>query len=83
MAKLSELDKKLRTKIILRVKELREEYENNQSKFAGELGVDKQLLNNWESLSNNRGISIYSISKICQGLNISLKDFFDSTIFEE
>ncbi|NML72016.1 helix-turn-helix transcriptional regulator [Chryseobacterium sp. RP-3-3] len=83
MAKLNELDKELRTKIILRVRELREEYEDNQSKFAGELGLDKQLLNNWESLSNNRGISIYSINKICKGLDISLKDFFDSTIFSE
>lgn len=83
MAKLTDLDKALRAKIILRVKELRKQYEDNQSKFAGELGLDKQLLNSWESVSNNRGISIYSLNKICKGLNISLKDFFDSPIFNE
>lgn len=81
MPKLSEEDKALRTKIILRIIELRGNKTDKQIEFAHELGVDKQQINSWESLSNDRGISIYSINKICNGLNKTLKEFFDSPIF--
>lgn len=81
MAKLTEEDKILRSKIILRLKELRESSTHKQTVFAHEMGLDKQLINSWESLNNNRGISIYSINKICIVLKISLKEFFNSDIF--
>lgn len=81
MAKLTDEDKILRTKIIRRLKELRQSVTNNQTEFANDLGLDKQLINSWESLNNERGVSIYSINKICIALNISLKEFFDSSIF--
>lgn len=83
MPKLSEEDKTLRTKIILRIVELRGNKTPKQVEFANELGLDKQQINSWESLSNDRGISIYSINKICKGLNKSLKEFFDSPIFND
>lgn len=83
MPKLSEEDKALRTKIILRIVELRGKKTSKQIEFADKLGLDKQQINSWESLSNDRGISIYSINKICKGLNTSLKEFFDSPIFND
>jgi len=83
MPKLSEEDKILRNKIIARIVELRGKKTPKQSEFANEIGLDKQQLNSWESFSNNRGISIYSINKICKGLNKSLKEFFDSSIFND
>jgi len=83
MPKLSEEDKILRKRIILRIIELRGTKIDKQVDFAHELGLDKQQINSWESLSNNRGISIYSINKICKGLNKTLKEFFDSPIFDD
>lgn len=83
MAALSEQDKVLRIKIILRIKELRGTTTDTQTEFAHELGLDKQLLNSWESLSNERGVSIYSINKICKGAGKTLKEFFDSPIFND
>ena len=83
MAKLSEEDKLLRIKIAKRLKKLRSESGNIQSKFATDNEMDRQLLNSWENINNDRGMTIYSINRICKIININLKDFFDDPIFKE
>ncbi|WP_426482109.1 XRE family transcriptional regulator [Chryseobacterium sp. R2ACT005] len=83
MAKLSEEDKLLRIKIAKRLKKLRSESGNIQSKFATDNEMDRQLLNSWENINNDRGMTIYSINRICKIINITLKDFFDDPIFKE
>ncbi|MET3036085.1 helix-turn-helix transcriptional regulator [Chryseobacterium sp. NRRL B-14859] len=83
MAKLSEEDKLLRIKIAKRLKKLRTESGNIQSKFASDNEMDRQLLNSWENINNERGMTIYSINRICKIINITLKDFFDDPIFRD
>ncbi|MCQ9637909.1 helix-turn-helix domain-containing protein [Chryseobacterium sp. WG14] len=83
MAKLSEEDKLLRIKIAKRLKKIRSESGNIQSKFATDNEMDRQLLNSWENINNDRGMTIYSINRICKIINITLKDFFDDPIFKE
>lgn len=83
MAKLSEEDKLLRIKIAKRLKILRTELVDIQSRFASDNEMDRQLLNSWENINNDRGMTIYSINRICKIINITLKDFFDDPIFKE
>jgi transcriptional regulator with XRE-family HTH domain len=72
-------DLELKRKIALRIKELRKLSGKKQTEFAYDLGVDKQSLNR---LEGGRGATIYTISKICKALEISLIQFFDSPIFK-
>jgi len=81
MAKLTDEDLILRQKIAERVKELRAKSGAIQSDFAANNNIDRQNLSAWESTKNNRGITIYSINRLCSILGISLKDFFDSASF--
>ena len=83
MAKAGIEEKILNKKISLRIKELREEIEPIQSKFATEHLIDRQLLNRWESTTDNRGITIHTVLKFCKMINIGLKEFFDSKLFSE
>ncbi|SKC18508.1 helix-turn-helix domain-containing protein [Dyadobacter psychrophilus] len=79
-AKLDHHDIELKQKIAQRIKELRLSSGKKQNNFAiNEMETDKQMLHRLES---GRGATIYSINKICQALNITLKDFFDSPMFE-
>jgi len=79
-ARLDEIDVQLRDGIAKRIKELRKSSGKKQNHFASEnLETDKQML---QRLESGRGASIYSVNKICIGLGISLKDFFDSPIFK-
>lgn len=71
----------LDTKIALRIKELRKKVNPNQKGFAEEHGLDRQLLNRWESTTKDRGVSIHTISRFCGMVEIDLKDFFDSDLF--
>lgn len=81
MAKLSEEDKVLRGKIAARLKELREKSGSIQSDFATNNNMDRQILSTWENTNNNRGMTIYTINKLCKIIGIELRDFFDSEIF--
>ncbi|MDQ1095791.1 MULTISPECIES: helix-turn-helix domain-containing protein [Chryseobacterium] len=82
MARLSEEDKVLRIQIAKRLKSLRENSGDIQAKFATENEMDRQLLNSWENTNNDRGMTIYSINRICKIINITLKDFFDDPLFK-
>ena len=78
-AKLDEEDLKLKEAIAKRITELRKSTGKKQNHFANELlDTDKQML---QRLESGRGASIYSIRKFCNSLNINLKDFFDSALF--
>lgn len=83
MAKLRAEDEILKKKIKLRLAKLRNELGETKNKFSQSVDVERQNFQPWENLDNKRGISIYSLNRICKGLNISLKDFFDDPMFYE
>lgn len=71
----------LRDQIKLRLKELREEASQNKSNLSKDVEIDRQNFQAWEKLNIERGMSIYSINRVCKAFKITLKDFFDSDIF--
>lgn len=77
MAELNEEDITLKNKIADRIKFLRTNSGLSQSEFAKKFEIDRQILNRWESKNNKRGLSIYTIAKFCDFVEISLKEFFD------
>ena len=77
MGSLNEEDILLKNKIADRIKFLRTNSGLSQSEFAKKFEIDRQILNRWESKNNKRGLNIYTISKFCDLVRISLKDFFD------
>lgn len=82
MGKLRPEDIILRDQIKKRLKELREKASQNKSGLSSDIEVDRQNFQAWEKLNIDRGPSIYSINRICIAFRISLKEFFDSDIFE-
>lgn len=82
MGKLKPEDIALNNKIAHRIKELRVKADPNQKRFAENNDLERQTLNRWESVNDNRGVSIHTISKFCRMVNISLKDFFASDLFK-
>lgn len=77
MAELDKEDIILKNKIADRIQSLRIETGLSQSEFAQKHDIDRQIINRWESNTNKRGITIYTINKFCKMIGISLKDFFD------
>lgn len=75
MAGLNEEDVLLKNKIADRIKFLRASTGLSQSDFAKKFEIDRQILNRWESKNNKRGLTIYTISKFCNFVGISLKIF--------
>lgn len=78
----SKEEKLLNKKISLRIKSIRKSIEPNQSKFAENNLIDRQLISRWENINDERGISIHSVDKFCKMANISLREFFDDEIFK-
>lgn len=78
--RLNKDDLKLKQKIIDRLREVRERTGKNQTDFAYELNVDRQVVSRIES---GGGTSIYMVQRYCRAAGISLKEFFDSPLFEE
>jgi transcriptional regulator with XRE-family HTH domain len=83
MATAGKEEKELNEKIAIRIKQLRLEREPIQSKFAKEHLIDRQMLNRWENTKDNRGISIHTVLKFCNMIDISLKEFFDDDLFRQ
>ncbi len=77
MAELDKEDIVLKNKIAERIQLLRIKTGLSQSEFAQKHDIDRQIINRWESNNNKRGVTIYTIKKFCNMLNITLKDFFD------
>jgi ribosome-binding protein aMBF1 (putative translation factor) len=81
MAELTKEDTILQKKVSERIEFLRMKTGLSQSDFAKKYDIDRQVINRWESTKNKRGVTVYSINKFCDMINITLKDFFDSDTF--
>lgn len=81
MAKLRKEDEILKVKIKERLSKIRNELGDSKSDISKNIDIDRQNFQPWENLKSNRGISIYSLNRICIALGISLKDFFDDELF--
>lgn len=64
-----------------RILELCEENLISVNKLATICGITQSTLNNIVGGRNNSA-TISTVKKICDGLDISIKDFFDSSIFD-
>ncbi|TXF78846.1 helix-turn-helix domain-containing protein [Chryseobacterium sp.] len=82
MAKLTEEDHLLKSKIKIRMNNLLELKGLNQATYASEAYKDRQSVNRWFNENNMRGVSIYSINKFCKTINITLDIFFDDPLFQ-
>ena len=63
-----------------RIAELCEEKHITINKLANISGITQSTLNNIMSVRNN-STTISTIKKICDGLEITVTDFFDSPLF--
>lgn len=75
---MTRLDIKMR--IGLRIKELRGTLGMSQEAFANSIDMSRTYLAEVEI--GKRNISIENIDRICDGLGISIREFFDSDIFD-
>ena len=70
----------IKTKIGLRIKELRTEKDLTQEAVAFKAEIDRTFMNHVEN--GKRNVSIETLDKIiCNGLETSFKDFFDAQVF--
>ena len=69
----------IKTKIGLRIKEIRTEKNLTQEAVAWKSEVDRSFMNHVEN--GRRNISIESLEKIMTGLEVPIKEFFDSELF--
>jgi transcriptional regulator with XRE-family HTH domain len=70
----------IKTRIGLRIKELRTEKELTQEAVAWKAEVDRTFMNHVEN--GKRNVSVDTLEKlICSGLETSFKDFFSTDIF--
>ncbi len=81
MAKLREEDEILKKKIKQRLFQLREKFGDSKSNVSKTIDVDRQNFQPWENLKSERGITIYSLNRICKALGITLNEFFDDDLF--
>lgn len=64
----------------LRIKELRAERGVSQDALAYSIGMSRTYFAEVET--GKRNVSIKNISRIAEGLGVSLKEFFDSDVFD-
>ena len=65
-----------------RIMELCQERNLSVNKLSGMCGLTQSTLNNIVSGRNN-STTVATVKKICDGLEISILDFFNCTLFEE
>ncbi len=71
----------IKTKIGLRIKELRKEKNLTQEDVAWRAEVDRTFMNHVEN--GKRNVSVDTLTKIiCGGLETSFKDFFGAELFD-
>lgn len=66
----------------LRIIELCNEHNMTLNKLSYQCGITQSTLNNIVS-GRNKGTTISTVKKICDGLNISVNEFFSSDIFDD
>lgn len=69
----------IKTKIGLRIKEIRTEKNLTQEAVAWKSEIDRSFMNHVEN--GRRNISIESLEKVLSGLEITIKEFFDNDLF--
>lgn len=70
----------IKTKIGLRIKEIRTEKELTQEAVAFKAEIDRTFMNHVEN--GKRNVSIETLEKlVCAGLEMSFKEFFDTQLF--
>ncbi len=69
----------IKTKIGLRIKEIRTEKELTQEAVAFKAEIDRSFMNHVEN--GRRNVSIETLDKILNGLEISYQFFFNSQFF--
>jgi transcriptional regulator with XRE-family HTH domain len=70
----------IKTKIGLRIKELRTQRELTQEAVAFKAEIDRTFMNHVEN--GKRNVSVETLEKIlCVGLEVSFKEFFESNEF--
>ena len=70
----------IKTKIGLRIKEIRTEKELTQEAVAFKAEIDRTFMNHVEN--GKRNVSIETLEKlVCNGLEISFKEFFEAELF--
>lgn len=67
--------------VVLRILDLCGEYDITLNKLATISGITQSTLNNIVSGRNN-STTVSTIQKICDGLELTICDFFDSPLFE-
>ena len=71
----------LKDAIELRIEGLCKEKKITINKLCTICGITQSTLANWKARPETN-ISTVTILRICRGLNISVQDFFNSTIFK-
>jgi len=70
----------IKTKIGLRIKEIRTEKELTQEAVAFKAEIDRTFMNHVEN--GKRNVSVETLEKLlCSGLDTNFKDFFSGDIF--
>ena len=70
----------IKTKIGLRIKEIRTEKELTQEAVAFKAEIDRTFMNHVEN--GKRNVSVETLEKLlCNGLELSFKDFFNAELF--
>ena len=70
----------IKTKIGLRIKEIRTEKELTQEAVAFKAEIDRTFMNHVEN--GKRNVSIETLEKIvCHGLEVTFKEFFEAELF--
>ncbi|WP_329739246.1 helix-turn-helix transcriptional regulator [Enorma massiliensis] len=70
-----------RMRVGLRIKELRGERGVSQEAFANSIGMSRTYFAEVEI--GKRNISIDNIARICDGFGSSIREFFDSDLFQD
>ena len=81
MPKLTEKNISLRNNIKKRINELIDIRDIRKIDLATNALKDRQAINRWTNMNEERGISIYTIEEFCNLMNIPLSEFFDSPLF--
>lgn len=67
--------------VIKRIFELCDERDITINKLCTMSGVTQSTVNNIVS-GRNKSVTVSTIKKLCDGLDITIKDFFDSSLFD-
>jgi DNA-binding Xre family transcriptional regulator len=73
---------RIKKAIVLRFQELCKEKNIKYNELATVSGVTSSTVYSMMD-SRRKDLSVITIKKLCDGLNISIKDFFDSDLFSD